>query len=119
MAEHNEFGREGEETAVTYLLDKGYRILQRNYHHQKAEIDIIAQLDDVLAVVEVRTRSSDRVIPIADTITPKKIRHLVNAANAYVRSHGLDLEVRFDVITILKNPGVLKIEHLKDAFYHF
>ena len=119
MAEHNEFGREGEEMAVAYLLDKGYRILQRNYRYQKAEIDIIAQKGDVLAVVEVRTRSSDRIISIADTITPKKIRHLVNAANAFVRSHGLELEVRFDVIAILKNARVSKVEHLKDAFYHF
>ncbi|WP_343487187.1 YraN family protein [Allomuricauda sp. d1] len=119
MGKHNEFGKLGEQLAVDHLINKGYRIRYRNYRYLKAEIDIIAQKGKTLAVVEVRARSNDQIIPIADTITPKKIKLLVMAADHYVTEEDLDLEVRFDVVTILKNSKIFKIEHLEDAFYHF
>lgn len=120
MGKHNEFGKEGEEIATNFLIEKGYTIQYRNYRYQKAEIDIIAQKGDILAVVEVRARSTDHIIPIAATITHKKKQLLVRGADYYVTSRKLDnVEVRFDVITILKNSGVFEIEHLESAFYHF
>jgi len=119
MARHNEFGEEGEEIAARFLVEKGYRIREKNYRYRKAEIDIIAQKDDILAIVEVRARSTDHIIPIADTVNPKKIQLLIKGANHYVTSRGLDVEVRFDIITILKNEMDFKIEHLESAFYHF
>ncbi|CAZ96259.1 YraN family protein [Zobellia galactanivorans] len=119
MGKHNEFGKEGEQLAVDFLVDKGYRILHRNYRYLKAEVDIIAQKDEILAIVEVRARSNDQIIPIAETITPGKIKLLVSAADHYATENDLDVEVRFDVITILKNRKIFKIEHLESAFYHF
>lgn len=120
MGKHNEFGKEGEEIAANFLIEKGYTIQYKNYRYQKAEIDIIAQKGDILAIVEVRTRSTDHIMPIAATITQKKKQLLVRAADYYVTSRKLDdVEVRFDVITILKNNKVFEIEHLESAFYHF
>jgi putative endonuclease len=119
MGRHNEFGKEGEQTAVDYLIKKGYTIKYRNYRYLKTEIDIIAQKDDVLAIIEVRSRSTSFIENIAETITKKKISLLVLGADHYVMDNDLDVEVRFDVITILKNPKVLEIEHLENAFYHF
>lgn len=119
MGKHNEFGEEGEKIATDFLIKKGYIIKHKNYRYLKSEIDIIAQKDDILAIVEVRARSNDQIIPIADTITPKKIKLLVMGADHYVTSNELDLEVRFDVVTILKNKKIFKIEHLESAFYHF
>ena len=119
MAIHNEFGKEGEQWAVDFLLEKGYEIKYRNYRYLKAEIDIIAQKDDTLAVVEVRARSNDQIIPIAETVTPKKIKLLVMAADHYVMENDIDVEIRFDIITILKNKSIFKIDHLESAFYHF
>jgi len=119
MGKHNEFGKEGEQLAVDYLIKKGYRIKYRNYRYLKSEIDIIAQKEDILAIVEVRARSNDRIISIAETITPKKIKLLVSGADHYVTEANLDVEVRFDIITILKNSKLFKIEHLESAFYHF
>jgi transcription-repair coupling factor (superfamily II helicase) len=58
MAEHNELGKLGEELAAEYLQKKGYVILATNWVFQKAEIDILAQKENTLAVVEVKTRSS-------------------------------------------------------------
>ena len=119
MGTHNEFGKEGEKIAVDYLQEHGYTIKHRNFRYLKSEIDIIAQKGSILAVIEVRARSNDQIISIADTITPKKIKLLVMGADHYVTERELDVEVRFDIITILKNRKVFKIDHLKDAFYHF
>ncbi|WP_425235577.1 YraN family protein [Ulvibacterium sp.] len=119
MGKHNEFGKEGEQMAVDFLMAKGYDIKYRNYRYLKSEIDIIAQKGNTLAIIEVRARSNDQIVPIAETITKKKIGLLVMGADYYVTEQGLDVEVRFDVVTILKNSRIFKIEHIKDAFYHF
>lgn len=119
MAEHNELGKLGEEMAVEFLQKEGYTILQTNYTFQKAEIDILARKAGVLAVVEVKTRSSlDFGLP-QDFVKPKKIQLLVKAVDAFVTQNDLDLEVRFDIIAIHKNDKSFVIEHLTDAFYHF
>ncbi|MDX1327956.1 MAG: YraN family protein [Arenibacter sp.] len=119
MAKHNEFGAKGEKLAEAYLLKKGYRILHKNYRYQKAEIDIIARKGDLLAVVEVKSRSSEYWQDIAATITDKKIKLLVKAANHYVVSKDLDVEVRFDIVTVLKEGPNFKVDHWENAFYHF
>ena len=119
MGKHNEFGKEGEQIAVDFLINNGYKIKCRNYRYLKSEIDIIAQKENILAIVEVRARSNDLIINIADTITKKKINLLVMGADHYVTDQDLDVEVRFDIITILKNTKIFKIEHLESAFYHF
>lgn len=119
MGKHNEFGKEGEEIAVDYLIKNGYIIKYRNFRYLKAEIDIIAQKGNILAMVEVRARSNDQIINIADTITKKKIDLLVMGANYYVTEFNLDVEVRFDIIAILRNSKIYRIEHLESAFYHF
>ncbi|MCG2460152.1 YraN family protein [Flavobacteriaceae bacterium F89] len=119
MGEHNEFGQEGELLAIDFLIKQGYRIRHRNYRYLKAEIDIIAQKDANLAIVEVKSRSSLFFENIAETVTAKKIRLLVSAANHYVVTQNLDVEVRFDIITVYKNKGKFELEHLENAFYHF
>ncbi len=119
MGKHNEFGKEGEQIAADFLLKKGYAISYRNYRYLKAEIDIIAKKDGVIAIVEVRSRRSDYLENIAETVTPKKIKLLVSAADHYIMSGDLNAEVRFDIITILKNKNRFEIEHVENAFYHF
>ncbi|MBP6424538.1 MAG: YraN family protein [Flavobacterium sp.] len=119
MAEHNDLGKLGEELAAEYLQKNGYVILETNWVFQKAEIDILAQKDNILAVVEVKTRSSiDFGLP-QDFVKPNKIQLLVKAVNGYVNENDLDLEVRFDIIAISKKGQEFVIEHLTDAFFHF
>lgn len=119
MAEHNELGKLGEEKAVVFLQEKGYDILETNWVFDKAEIDIIAQKDSVLAVIEVKTRSSiDFGLP-QDFVKPKKIQLLVKAINEYVISNDLEVEVRFDIIAIHKEKSTFVIEHIEEAFYYF
>ncbi|MCF6168129.1 YraN family protein [Lutibacter sp.] len=119
MATHNELGKKGEELAVTFLQKNNYKILERNWRFKKAEVDIIAQKDTILAIVEVKTRSSDYFGNPQDFVNQKKIKLLVEAVNEYVISKDLDIEVRFDIISILKSKNNFDITHLKDAFLHF
>ncbi|MDI1317692.1 YraN family protein [Flavobacterium sp.] len=119
MAEHNELGKFGEELAVAFLKKEGYTILETNWTFQKAEIDIIAQKDTVLAVVEVKTRSSIEFGLPQDFVKPKKIQLLVKAVNEYIVSNDLNVEVRFDIIAIYKEDKDYKMEHIVDAFYYF
>lgn len=119
MAAHNELGKLGEELAVAFLTKEGYQILETNWRFDKAEIDIIAQKDNILAVVEVKTRSSlDFGLP-QEFVKPKKIKLLVKAINEFVEKYDLDANVRFDIIAISKINGNFNIEHIEEAFYYF
>jgi putative endonuclease len=120
MADHNELGKEGEKIALDFLQKKGYQILDTNWYYQKAEIDIIAQKEaGTLVVVEVKTRTNNFAGDPEEFVSPKKIKLLVQAANEYVLSKELDIEVRFDIIAIVKNNNYQNIEHIENAFYFF
>ena len=58
MATHNDTGKKGEELAKSFLIEKGYEILASNYRYKKAEIDLIAKKENILAIIEVKTRTS-------------------------------------------------------------
>lgn len=119
MAAHNDLGKKGEALAITYLEQKGYVILEKNYRYLKAEVDIIAQKGKTLVAVEVKTRSTPDFGNPQDFVKPKQIQLLVKAVNEYVNRRQLDAEVRFDVVAIIQNKAGTKIEQLEDAFYHF
>jgi putative endonuclease len=117
MAEHNEFGRKGEDIAAEYLQKKGYRILERNWVSGKNEIDIIAHEGKYVVVVEVKSRHSNYAGEPETAVTKEKQRSLIRAANSYVRKMNMNEEVRFDIISILVVKGKEQINHIEDAFY--
>jgi len=119
MAQHNELGKKGEKLAIDFLVKKGYLILDTNWRFQKAEVDIIARKGEILAVIEVKTRSTTDFGNPQDFVKPKKIKLLVSAIDEYVNSKDLNVEVRFDIIAIVHKNKNIVIEHLEDAFYHF
>ncbi len=119
MAKHNELGKRGEQLAVDFLTEKGYTIAARNYRFNKAEVDILAKKDNILAVIEVKTRSSTDFGNPQDFVKPKQIQQLVKAVDYYVTDNNLDIEVRFDIIAIIKQNNRFSIEHLQNAFFHF
>lgn len=119
MAEHNELGKYGEELAKDFLQKNGYIILETNWIFQKAEVDIIAQKENILVAVEVKTRSSiDFGLP-QDFVKPKKIQLVTKAINEYIQQKNLDLSVRFDIVSVYKNNNKYDLEHIEDAFYFF
>lgn len=119
MAQHTDLGNKGEELAVNFLLKQGYSILERNYRFDKAEIDIIARKSEILAIVEVKTRSTADFGNPQDFVKPKQIQRLVKAVNEYVEMKNLNLEIRFDIIAIIKQNQIFEIDHIENAFYHF
>lgn len=118
MARHNETGKKGEEIALNFLSENGYKILESNWRFGRAEIDIIAKKDDILIFVEVKTRSGVSFGMPEDFVSEKKESLIMDAANEYMKLIGHDWEIRFDIIGILvlkgKSPA---IRHIEDAFF--
>lgn len=119
MAKHLELGRQGEQLAVDYLIQKGYRIEARNYRAGRGELDIIAWASEQLLVfVEVKTRTDDLSGGPEQAITQQKQRLLARVAGAYMEAIGYDWEVRFDTIAIVVKNGLLvELRHVEDAFF--
>ncbi len=119
MATHNDLGILGENLAINYLIKQGYQILERNYRHQKGEVDILAKKNDVLAAVEVKTRTGNYFGDPHEFVKPKKIKLLAATVDHYVTQNDLDVEVRFDIIGIVNTENQFEIEHIENAFLHF
>ncbi len=117
MSHQKEFGDYGEQIAMEYLISKGFSIIEKNWHYKKKEIDIIATIDNYLVIVEVKTRMNDYLDSPHEVVTKKKQRFLVEAANAYINANEIDLETRFDVISVLIWEKKPLIDHIEDAFY--
>lgn len=116
MAEHNDLGKKGEEVALCYLVEKGYKIIEKNWRFLKDEIDIIALFDSKLIIVEVKTRSTDYFGNPEIAVTNKKQSFLIRAANAFIEKFDIQLETRFDVVTIVFQAEKNIINHIEDAF---
>lgn len=120
MAQHNDLGNLAEELAASFLEKKGYKILVKNFRYQKGEIDIIAEWENQLIIVEVKARGSDVFMEPQEAVTKKKIKSLVMVADFFMQDRNLNQEVRFDIIAVLPDEkGRLKITHLEDAFQSF
>ena len=119
MASHNELGRTGERIAAEYLQREGFRIIGRNYVYRKAEIDLLAIDRDLLVAVEVKTRSKCTVGKPQDFVSADKIRLMLLAVNEFVRERDIDAEIRLDIIAVNIEGKGYRVEHLRDAFYHF
>lgn len=110
-------GNRGEELARIYLQQNGYDIRHTNWQFGHKELDIVAEKDNLLIVVEVKSRTSDIFENPEDAVSKKKIRLIIDATEAYLETYDLDTEVRFDVISVLFQPDKApEIEHFEDAF---
>jgi putative endonuclease len=117
MAEHNALGKNGETAALNYLKEKGYRILHTNWRLGSFELDIVAQTDDELVVIEVKTRSGGSITKPEDAVTTQKIKNIIAATDVYIRYFDIDLPARFDIISVVGSYPNFEIDHLEDAFY--
>ena len=115
--DHIELGKKGENLAASYLTKQHFKILNRNYRWRKAEIDLICQKDDLLIIVEVKTRSTAIFGEPYKAVTKFKQKQLIKAANQYIVENASDLDVRFDVVSIVHNQHRSDLEHIEDAFY--
>jgi putative endonuclease len=113
----DELGKKGEEIAREHLIFKGYRILDVNWRHGHKEIDVVARQGEEIIVVEVKTRLENYTVEPWEAVTTSKIRNIVEVADAWLRIHQIDLETRFDVISVvIKKDGGHLLEHFEGAF---
>lgn len=120
MASHNDLGKKAEDLAAEFLIKSGYKILVRNFRYQKAEIDIIAEKENLIIITEVKARSTDAFMLPQEAVNKRKISLIVSAANHFIEEFNKNQEVRFDIISVLTNEkGKLIIEHIVDAFEAF
>jgi putative endonuclease len=110
-------GRYGENVAARYLGELGYELLARNWRCPQGELDIVARDDRTLVFVEVKTRSSVEFGTPAEAVTRVKAQRLRVLAAAWLAQHRPPYgELRFDVISVLRQPaGAARVEHLRGA----
>lgn len=114
--EAKEYGVTGEQMATRYLEDQGYVILDRNYRKGHKEVDIIALDHDEIAVVEVKTRTSDAILAPEQAVDHQKRQNIIRVADSYVRKNNRTEPVRFDIISIVGSGAEAEIRHIKNAF---
>ncbi len=117
MGAHNELGRQGEEAAAFFLEDQGYAIRHRNWFNKHKELDLVAEKAGELIIAEVKTRTATGFNKPEDTLSPVKIRRLVQAADVYVKCYELDMPLRYDLIYVVSEEGRFQIEHYPGAFH--
>lgn len=114
-------GRKGEQQACEYLQGLGHVILERNYRASHREIDIISLSEgNILHIVEVKSRTEPVTAAPELNVNRNKQRNLAAAASAYLNSQdkfaSADMEVVFDVITVVFSPSGTKIEYYPQAY---
>jgi putative endonuclease len=118
VAVHNELGKLGEKIAIGYLSERSYEILERNWRIGRLEVDIIARTGNKLVIAEVKTRAENPTLLPEEAVNIKRQKRLIRAANAYIGRTNLNLDVRFDIITVIfETKTGYRLNHIENAFY--
>ena len=107
-------GKEYEDLAVSFLVDNGFKILNRNFFTKYGEIDIVALEGDTLVFTEVKYRKDNKKGDPAEAVTFSKQKCIAMAANYYLMKNPVysEKDMRFDVVTILND----RIKIFRNAF---
>lgn len=116
MPNNTEKGNLGEEIALGHLKAKGYEILDTNWRFKHLELDIVASFNNFLVIVEVKMRANDEFGRPEEFVTKAKQKRVIKATHHYIQEKDINMETRFDIITILEFPK-LQVEHFEGAFY--
>ncbi|PHR43636.1 MAG: YraN family protein [Fluviicola sp.] len=112
-----ELGDLGEGFALQFLRKKGLYVLETNYRFGRNEVDIICKDGNEMIFVEVKTRQTAEIGPPWKAVTRSKQKQIIKCANHYLITKNIDLESRFDIVSIVHNSYGTKIEHIDNAFY--
>ena len=114
----HEIGAAGESQAALFLQQKGFNILAKNYKTKLGEIDVIAQRGDVIAFVEVKTRTS-HYFHASLLITPSKQRKIALTAKQFIQENNLDgnFVLRFDTVFVSHKENGVEFEYIPNAFH--
>jgi len=109
-------GIDAEQLAAEYLLSKNYKITHTRWKHGKYEIDLIAEIQNIIVFVEVKSRYTLVYGEPWEAVNRGKRKRICAAANAFIEACRTSKEPRFDIISIVLDRGRNEILHLEDAF---
>jgi putative endonuclease len=116
MDKRKQTGLRGEEIAASYLVDRGYKVVQRNWRCPAGELDIIMEDGSTLVFVEVRTRRGQQFGSAEESVTPAKQARLIELAQTYVQEKvPTNQSWRIDVVTVRLGPGLPQVNHIENA----
>jgi putative endonuclease len=120
MADNKETGKKGENIACAFLESKGYKIVEKNFRAARCEIDIIAQRDEYIIFIEVKTRKTQKFGSASQAVGTVKRKNIITAAVMFVETNDLyvNLQPRFDVIEVYMDgkTGKNYVKHIEFAF---
>lgn len=118
MPDRRATGKDGEQRALAFLKRRGFTILTTNYRFKTGEIDIIARKKALIAFIEVKTRLSTRYGYPEEAINKRRQRRMIQTAKHFLVSNKLydKMDIRFDVLALLRNDTSFKIEYFENAF---
>lgn len=109
-----ELGKWGEEQALSFLKQKGYKFLHKNWRSREGEIDLVMQDEETIVFVEVKARTSTRFGFPEESIQEEKLDHLIATAENYLYEQKINLDYRIDCVAIIGRPrGPINISHIK------
>lgn len=117
MFSHHETGREGELLAKKYLEKEGYEIITTNWKYGRLELDIVAEKQGVLHIVEVKTLSASTAGYPEEQVTSKKMDNLTRAADAFLHQFGRTMQLQFDIMSVVLRKGKAEYLHIEDVYY--
>lgn len=113
-------GKFGEDRICNYLIKKGYTITCRNYFSRFGEVDIIAENNDVIAFVEVKTRTTNCMVSGIEAVTKSKQKKIIKTAQDYLIKHSCEKQPRFDIaqveIKLNEDKKLCRIQYIDNAF---
>lgn len=112
-------GNYGEDCATEYLIDHGYKILQRNYKCPQGEIDIICSKGSLICFTEVKTRYEDSFGLPCESVNRKKQMKIKKTSIWYISEKNIrNINMRYDIIEVyLDDSNEYKINLLENAFF--
>lgn len=117
MTDKKRLGDRGEDYTARYLEKQGFHIVERNWHSRYGEIDIIAENEEYLLFVEVKTRKAGSMVPGEAAVTPQKQKKLRLTAESYLLEYPTECQPRFDVAALnVSGDKLIDFTYYESAF---
>ena len=116
IGEPRKTGLLGEIYASRFLRDNGYNILAANFRTKSGEIDIVAEINDIICFVEVKTRKEGAFFDPAYAVDKKKEENVRSTAAAFMSSIKSQEPVRFDILEVILSADKYAVRYTKNAF---
>src|SRR5574343_2028860 len=117
MTDHIELGKRGEQEAREHLIALGYTLRDTNWRCNKIELDIVAEKDGMLIIVEVKTRGTHYFGNPEWFVDRAKQKMIAEGAEAYIHQNKLDMPVRYDIVSVVIEEYHVAVMHIEDAFF--